>query len=453
MIVKNKKGKSFGGCIRYVMNEDCEVLAAEGVVADDAASITRDFAIQRSGRPEIKQPVGHIAVSFSTEDSPRMTNNFMLTLAHEYMKEMGIGNTQYIVVRHHNTDHEHFHIVYNRIDNDLKLISVNNDYKRNVKVCKKLKDKDELTYGKGKENVNRPKLTGADKVKYQIHDEIAAILPKCNSYANLEKRLKQAGITIQYKYRSGAEESPENIQGVSFKKGNYSFKGSEIDRKFSHVNLKKALDKNMADMLKFIMEPDVRPVEKKTPRQVTPPVTLSPEPQVSEPPKLSVSETQKQQEPPRPDKSNPTIGGIRLNDEQWEKLQSGGHIILRDMERKDGNGKFSAYVFLNDENNRVFYSPENPDKFVKYGKYEMRLRDKIILENGFMVRAKVKYYGIGSYAHPYLWREKPEDKEYKESWEDPRIPEQIRQQKREAEEQKRRQRQVPPPKKKGPNLG
>lgn len=122
MIAKNKKGKSFGGCVRYVLNEGHEILAAEGVMAEDAASIIRDFAIQRSSRPEIKQPVGHIAVSFSPEDAGQMTNDFMLQLADEYMEAMDIRNTQYIIVRHHNTGHEHFHIVYNRINNDLKLI-------------------------------------------------------------------------------------------------------------------------------------------------------------------------------------------------------------------------------------------------------------------------------------------------------------------------------------------
>ncbi len=246
MIAKNKKGKSFGGCVRYVLNEGHEILAAEGVDAEDAATIVRDFAVQRSGRPEILRPVGHIAVSFSPEDSARMTNDFMLSLAHEYMQEMGIGNTQYIVVRHHNTDHEHFHIVYNRIDNDLKLISVNNDYHRNVAACKKLKDRHGLTYGVGKEKVNRAKLTGADKVKYQIYDEIAANLPKCATYADLEKRLRQGGISVMYKYRSGAEESPDNIQGVSFRKGDYSFKGSQVDRAFSHSNLLKTFDANRA---------------------------------------------------------------------------------------------------------------------------------------------------------------------------------------------------------------
>jgi hypothetical protein len=78
-----------------------------------------------------------------------------------------------------------------------------------------LKDRHGLTYGVGKEKVNRQKLTGAEKVKYQIHDEIAANLPKCADYADLEKRLRQAGITIQYKYRSGAE-TP--VKGPKFRR-------------------------------------------------------------------------------------------------------------------------------------------------------------------------------------------------------------------------------------------
>ena len=101
MIAKNLKGKSFRGCVRYVMNETAELLEAEGVLADNTQSIIRSFAIQRTNRSEIKQPAGHIPISFASEDKERMTNDFMVQLAKEYMAEMGIKNTQYIIVRHH----------------------------------------------------------------------------------------------------------------------------------------------------------------------------------------------------------------------------------------------------------------------------------------------------------------------------------------------------------------
>ena len=45
-----------------------------------------------------------------------MTDEFMAKIALEYMQMMGITDTQFIIVRHHNTDNPHCHIVYNRID-------------------------------------------------------------------------------------------------------------------------------------------------------------------------------------------------------------------------------------------------------------------------------------------------------------------------------------------------
>lgn len=54
----------------------------------------------------------------------------------------------------------------------------------------------------------------------------------------------------------------------------------------------------------------------------------------------------------------------------------------------------------------------------------MRIRDKILIESGYITKTKVKWYGYGNYAHPYLWKENKSNTEYQESWSDPRIPKQ-----------------------------
>ncbi|MBF0578121.1 hypothetical protein [Dysgonomonas sp. GY617] len=72
------------------------------------------------------------------------------------------------------------------------------------------------------------------------------------------------------------------------------------------------------------------------------------------------------------------------------------------MNKKNNNEKFSSYVFLNDEKDKVFSSNKNPDRFVYYGRYEMHIRDKILIESGYVTKAKVKWYGIGTFAYPYL---------------------------------------------------
>ncbi|MFV0535791.1 MAG: relaxase/mobilization nuclease domain-containing protein [Dysgonomonas sp.] len=395
MIAKNIKGKSFKGCVSYVMHDGATLLEAEGVWAATKEDIIRSFAMQRSGRREVKQPVGHIPIAFSPEDKHRMTDDFMVQLAKEYMQEMGIANTQYVIVRHNNTENPHLHIIYNRINNDLKLISVNHDYKRNIKVCKKLKDKYKLTYGKDKEKVKREKLKNPDKVKYYIHDAIKSVLPDCKNPADLRFALEKHGVEIDYKFKRGSNE----IQGVSFKYENIAFKGSEVDRKYSFGNLKKKFQKKLLERNKQAEEAYLRQ-------------------QAEQKAKQEAEEKAKQKSKPQ----LPSIGGVELTPEQWETLKDGGYVYLENMNHSNGDGKFSSYVFLNEEKNKAFFSDKNPDEFVKYGKYEMRIRDKVLIESDYVTKAKVKWWGMGSYANPYLWKENKSDSEYKESWNDPRLP-------------------------------
>lgn len=403
MIAKNIKGKSFKGCVNYVMNDTAELLEAEGVWVDSAKDMIRSFAMQRSGRKEIKQPVGHIPISFSPEDKGKMTNDFMLQLAKEYMQEMGIKNTQYIIVRHHNTDNAHLHIVYNRINNDLKLISVNHDYKRNIKTCKKLKDKYNLTYGKGKEKVNREKLDNPDKVKYYIYDAIKSVLSTCKHPADLRFALQKFGIEIDYKFKRTTRE----IEGVSFRYDNIAFKGSEIDRKFSFGNLKKEFEKNIEEAKNQGQEEQLRKQAELKAKQ----------------------EAEKKTEiQPASVKRNLIVLGVELSAEQEKILREGGIIFVENMIHPNDNTKFSAYAFANDDKNNISFSNKNPEESIKYGKYEMRIRDKILIEKGFVTKAKVKWYG-GGFAYPYLWKEKKSDVEYRENWGDPRVKKEEKEEK------------------------
>ena len=403
MIAKNIKGKSFKGCVSYVMNETAELLEAEGLFADSTKNMIRSFAMQRSGRKEIKQPVGHIPMSFAPEDRERMTSDFMLQLAKKYMEKMGIRNTQYIIVRHHNTDNDHLHIVYNRIDNNLKLISVNNDYKRNVKTCKLLKDKYNLTYGKGKDRVKREKLNDPDKVKYYIYDAIKAVLPDCNTPGELRSMLKKSGIETEFKLQRTTGE----VEGISFRYNAIALKGSQVDRKFSYTSLKKEFEKNIGEKRK--QEEYLRKLAEEKIQQ-----------EAQAKAKQEVDARARKEADNRP--KIPTIGGVKLTAGQWQTLQDGGHIFLENMNRKDGKGKFSSYVFLNEEKDKALFCKDDPNQFIKYGKYEMRIRDKILIEKGFVTKAKVKWYGIGNFAYPYLWKENKSNARYMESWSDPRLP-------------------------------
>ena len=168
-------------------------------------------------------------------DAPKLTDGKMIQLAQEYMREMKITDTQYIIVRHQDREHPHVHIVFNRIDNNGKTISDRNDMYRNEQVCKKLKAKHGLYFAKGKEHVKQHRLREPDKSKYEIYNAVKNESGKSKNWQQLQGRLAEKGITIQFKYKGQTSE----IQGISFSKGEYTFKGSEIDRSFSFSKLDK----------------------------------------------------------------------------------------------------------------------------------------------------------------------------------------------------------------------
>ncbi len=252
-----KSGRSFKGCVEYCMlKKGAEVLSADGIRSDTVAHAIVDFNMQRKMRPSLGQAVGHIALNWSPEDTPMLTDEIMVAVAKEYLAKMKISDTQVLMVRHHDTDHDHLHIVYNRVDNGGMTIDDSNQRWKNVRVSKALTLKNGFYIAKGKDNVNRQKLKGADRAKYQIHDQIRALLPKASSMGEFEKLLAGQGIGILYKFRSGTDE----VQGISFSKGGYHFKGSEIDRNYSFGKISLQLAKNEQMFPKE--GKDVLPVEK-----------------------------------------------------------------------------------------------------------------------------------------------------------------------------------------------
>ena len=161
-------------------------------------------------------------------------------LAEEYLELMGIRNTQFIVVRHHGTDNPHCHIVFNRVNFDGKVISDSNDFKRNEKVTKMLKDKYSLTYSEGKQSVKTEKLHASEKVKYEIYRAVKEALRSADTWKEFQNKLLKMGVEMEFKYKGNTNE----VQGIRFIKNGLSFKGSGIDRSFSWSRLDAALDHN-----------------------------------------------------------------------------------------------------------------------------------------------------------------------------------------------------------------
>ena len=199
----------------------------------EVKDMVQDFKDQTLLNPRLKNTVGHISLSFSPKDAPRMTDALMTQIAKEYMQKMGITDTQYLLVRHLDQPHPHCHLVYNRVGNNGQTISDRNIKIRNAKVCRELTEKYGLYLAPGKANVRRKRLREPDKTRYEIYDAIKGCLPKCKSWNELEGKLREQGIGVRYKYCG----STDRKQGVLFSKNGFEFSGSKIDRAFSFTKL------------------------------------------------------------------------------------------------------------------------------------------------------------------------------------------------------------------------
>lgn len=243
MIAKIIKGTSFSGVISYMLRKregKAKLLQANGVRSSLPNDIAHDFNLQASMRPSVQKPVCHTILSFSAHDSERLTDATMVKIANEYLHEMGYGDTQSLIVRHSDRQHPHIHICINRIGNDGKTISDRNEKYRSTKICRELTERYSLTIGDGKQEVNRPRLRGGDKLRYEIFDTIKEILPQSQNWKDFVAGLEQQDITTRFKTKGNTNV----VQGIIFEKDGCNFSGSKIDRSCSFSRLNEEIERN-----------------------------------------------------------------------------------------------------------------------------------------------------------------------------------------------------------------
>lgn len=237
MIAKIIEGRSFGGCVGYALKKDSEIIHAVGLRTDSATTIVQDFNFQRMLNPRLGKAVGHIILSWNTADKNILNNDIMVSSAKRYLAKMGIRDTQCLMVRHHDRKHDHIHIIYNRVNDYGKTIPNSNQRYNSFKACKELNVLYGFKQSEGKQNVNRGRLKGNDRTRYQIYDTVKAGIRNSRNWKELQNYIRYRGVEIQFKYRSGTNE----VQGISFSKNGQTFRGSAIDRSLSYGQIDRAL--------------------------------------------------------------------------------------------------------------------------------------------------------------------------------------------------------------------
>ncbi|MEI3439261.1 MAG: relaxase/mobilization nuclease domain-containing protein [Bacteroides uniformis] len=238
MIAKIKTRESFAGIVDYAHDYNNDKKKARLIDYKDVCiisnkSIADSFTVQASIHSKIAKPVKHVSLGFSPNDAHLFTDDekgdeLMVRIAKDWMKEMGITNTQYIIARHLDTEHPHCHLVFNRIDNDGNVISDSRERIRNIAVCKLLNKKYGLYVAPSKsKKIHEDRLRGYEAKKHKLRMDINHILDRSSNWDEFCRLLKEAGINIRFFTSS----QTNTIRGISFANHQISISGSKLEPK------------------------------------------------------------------------------------------------------------------------------------------------------------------------------------------------------------------------------
>lgn len=149
MIGKVITGKSFSGCLRYcledkkmandidkmIMKNRAEVLQYNMCFGNKEELIAQFNEVQKLNTKQSK-PVMHITLSFAPGE--RLSKQQLTQISNHCAEDLGFDKNQFIAVEHNDTDHQHFHIVVNRINFDGKTLPDSNSYKKISDFCRKM---------------------------------------------------------------------------------------------------------------------------------------------------------------------------------------------------------------------------------------------------------------------------------------------------------------------------
>ncbi|MDF7815739.1 relaxase/mobilization nuclease domain-containing protein [Hymenobacter sp. YC55] len=225
-------------------DKQAEVLAAVGVRADSATHMQRDFNRGRQLNPNLKLAVWHTSLSFNPDDAPRLDSAKMRAVAEDYVRKMGLDQTQYVIVRHHDQpDNQHLHIIANRVGNDGKTIADGQNFFRSKKVLIELTREHGLTPPKGlrPDKQHPTQLRGVDKTRHEIREALRTVLASATDSKGFYEGLRGHGVDFQI-YTT----KDKRPAGISFAKDGQTFKGSAVHRSFSLTGITSQVLANQA---------------------------------------------------------------------------------------------------------------------------------------------------------------------------------------------------------------
>lgn len=283
MIINASMGTGFKGTLMYVYkdgknlqeNEKPQIIEKNNVVGSPE-QMARQMAEHAQNSRRLQKPVLHLSVSFAPED--KLSQDKEIECIKASMQNLGISEekSQYVIVKHNDSQNVHYHIVTNKLNLDNESLKTN-WYKNDcVVTADKIEQQYNLTRTQGrniiynaetkareyvsKEVRNKNLETKQSKVfkdkepklcdyKTKIQNGISEVLndKSVKTKENFQVALK--GYNIQAKI----VEKNNEIKGSSYRYDNkLSVKGSDVGYRWSDITQKLEQNKELDQPIKVV---------------------------------------------------------------------------------------------------------------------------------------------------------------------------------------------------------
>ncbi len=259
MIAKVLYRKSVQGVLKYVLGkEESTVLGFQNTYSDTNTDMKFFGRVlyHLGNRHDSEKRYAHISLNLPRGE--HLNDREFFELSKSYMQHMGYGEQPYVVIRHHDTKHEHVHIVSSTIKEDCLQINLSNDILRSIATQKYLEKEFGLSPSPGtKQTMELPKYEmpefrnrDINGVRFYMQDIVNNTLQKykVRSFDELAGHLKSHHIEIKTTERNGRIGVS---YGVAVKDGYKSrfINGYTVHPQLSGPKLQKAFERNQSSKL------------------------------------------------------------------------------------------------------------------------------------------------------------------------------------------------------------
>lgn len=243
MIAKAIKGRGFRGALEYDLQQEKGQILDTNMEGRDARELAKEFGAIRKLRPNLGKAVLHVSLSAAPDE--HLTNGQWKDIALSYLDAMGFGANQYVAPRHRDTDHEHIHLVVNRIRFDGGVTSDSHDYRRQESLMRQIEREYDLQpvqpsiecvrRAATKGEIEHGLRTGVPSTRQRLQELCDAAISTSSTYKEYAKRLENAGVElIPVTQLEGSK-----LNGLSYRLEGVMMKGSDLGKGYSPAGLAK----------------------------------------------------------------------------------------------------------------------------------------------------------------------------------------------------------------------